>query len=60
MGLGFKIIIVLLLAGFIFQASSQQEIFDCPKKCWCYHTSVRCMFQSLTWVPKVPKNTTVL
>lgn len=60
MELGFKIIIVLLLAGFIIEVSSQQEIFDCPKKCWCYHTSVRCMFQSLTWVPKVPKNTTVL
>ncbi|CAL7935809.1 unnamed protein product [Xylocopa violacea] len=33
---------------------------ECPHKCMCFGTTVRCMFQKLNRVPRVPANTTVL
>ncbi|KAL2716374.1 peroxidasin [Vespula squamosa] len=33
---------------------------ECPIKCMCYQKTVRCMFQKLNRVPRVPTNTTVL
>ncbi|XP_076171397.1 peroxidasin [Ptiloglossa arizonensis] len=33
---------------------------DCPHKCMCFVKTVRCMFQKLSRVPRVPANTTVL
>ncbi|XP_050587416.1 peroxidasin homolog isoform X1 [Bombus affinis] len=33
---------------------------ECPHKCMCFGNTVRCMFQKLNRVPRVPTNTTVL
>lgn len=33
---------------------------ECPHKCMCYGATVRCMFQKLSRVPRVPANATVL
>ncbi|KAF3420981.1 hypothetical protein E2986_13493 [Frieseomelitta varia] len=33
---------------------------ECPHKCMCFGSTVRCMFQKLNRVPRVPTNTTVL
>ncbi|XP_046815214.1 peroxidasin homolog [Vespa crabro] len=33
---------------------------ECPIKCMCYQKTIRCMFQKLNRVPRVPTNTTVL
>ncbi|XP_076677332.1 peroxidasin [Andrena cerasifolii] len=33
---------------------------ECPHKCMCFVNTVRCMFQKLSRVPRVPANTTVL
>ncbi|XP_076623399.1 peroxidasin [Colletes latitarsis] len=33
---------------------------DCPHKCMCFVKTVRCMFQKLSRVPRIPANTTVL
>ncbi|XP_034942189.1 peroxidasin [Chelonus insularis] len=39
---------------------NENNYHGCPQKCWCYYTSVRCMFQGLTKIPKIPANTTIL
>lgn len=48
----------------VLQASGAQQWpngrTECPPKCMCFVNTVRCMFQKLTRVPRVPSNTTVL
>ncbi|KAK0180622.1 hypothetical protein PV327_002985 [Microctonus hyperodae] len=60
--------LILMLAPSVYgQTTGRSLMFasgvgsqDCPRRCWCYHTNVRCMFQGLTKVPRIPANTTVL
>ena len=33
---------------------------DCPPRCLCFRTTVRCMFLGLTHLPRVPATTTIL
>ncbi|XP_076248599.1 peroxidasin [Calliopsis andreniformis] len=51
----------LLLLG-VSSATEPRQIgrTECPHKCMCFVNIVRCMFQKLSRVPKVPANTTVL
>ncbi|XP_015127264.1 peroxidasin homolog [Diachasma alloeum] len=56
---------LLLLAALVPVLSSPQGrpdniSKDCPRKCWCYQTAVRCMFQGITRVPRVSGNSTIL
>ena len=36
------------------------EVQDCPLRCLCFRTTVRCMFLHLEKIPKVSSDTTIL
>ena len=38
----------------------QQGEAQCPARCLCFRTNVRCMFLQLDHIPSVPADTTVL
>ncbi|XP_015185112.1 PREDICTED: peroxidasin [Polistes dominula] len=40
--------------------NQQHGLTECPNKCMCLRQTVKCMFQKLTRVPRVPANTTDL
>ncbi|KAL6430530.1 hypothetical protein ACFW04_007847 [Cataglyphis niger] len=52
----------LLVPGILLAAdsSTQATTTECPQKCVCFMMHVRCMFQKLSQMPRVPANTTVL
>ncbi|XP_053994637.1 peroxidasin [Hylaeus volcanicus] len=50
-------LVVLRVAG---TERRQEARTECPHKCMCFVKTVRCMFQKLNRVPRVPANTTVL
>lgn len=53
--------ISLILGGILFvNAVRIENGIDCPAKCMCFPKNIRCMMQKLNWVPRVPKDTTVL
>ena len=33
---------------------------QCPERCQCYGSTVRCMFLQLETIPRIPRSTTVL
>ncbi|XP_015429867.1 PREDICTED: peroxidasin [Dufourea novaeangliae] len=55
---------VLLLLGAATAVEHQRQqngrTTECPHKCVCFVSTVRCMFQKLNRVPRVPASTTVL
>ncbi|XP_012286670.1 peroxidasin [Orussus abietinus] len=57
-------LIIMLLIAIIMNASTTSgtstTIRDCPRKCMCFLSTVRCMLQKISRVPRVPDNTTVL
>lgn len=50
---------VLLAAAFGFELIQCQEN-ECPSRCLCFRTTVRCMFLQMEKVPEVPSTTTIL
>ncbi|XP_076385365.1 peroxidasin [Megachile rotundata] len=52
--------LVLLILRVSWADQSQYGRTECPHKCMCFGSTVRCMFQKLNRVPRVPTNTTVL
>lgn len=51
---------LLLVPRLLLADSSTQATTECPQKCVCFMMHVRCMFQKLSQMPRVPANTTVL
>ncbi|KAG8038033.1 hypothetical protein G9C98_006358 [Cotesia typhae] len=54
------VLLVLILGLEVHTLEKNSFFINCPDKCWCYHSSVRCMYQGITFVPRVPTNTTIL
>ncbi|KAL2739715.1 peroxidasin [Vespula maculifrons] len=56
------ILSVLIVSNVVAERTriTQHGPSECPIKCMCYQKTVRCMFQKLNRVPRVPTNTTVL
>ncbi|CAL1272051.1 unnamed protein product [Larinioides sclopetarius] len=50
--------LLLVLCGFLFAVHGSYG--ECPARCLCFRSTVRCMFLQLDKVPDIPPETTVL
>lgn len=58
-----SILIALVCSVYLFailSPSQGQVTAQCPLRCLCFRTTVRCMFLHLEKVPDIPEDTTVL
>ncbi|KAJ9586073.1 hypothetical protein L9F63_020270, partial [Diploptera punctata] len=51
---------MLLLVVLLVSIATGQADAQCPARCLCFRTTVRCMFLQLDSVPQVPSETTIL
>ncbi|KOC63131.1 Peroxidasin [Habropoda laboriosa] len=51
-------LLLILRPSYADQWQNSRNV-ECPHKCMCFGTTVRCMFQKLSHVPRVPTNTTI-
>ncbi|ODM97861.1 Peroxidasin-like protein [Orchesella cincta] len=59
----FALLVIFIVVVFTLDIGSSQEApthNQCPLRCLCFRTTVRCMFLHLEKVPDVPDDTTVL
>uniref|UniRef100_A0A646QDL0 Peroxidasin n=1 Tax=Hemiscolopendra marginata TaxID=943146 RepID=A0A646QDL0_9MYRI len=60
MGSVFVVVAAVLLLSLVGNRVTLAEGLNCPDRCLCFRTTVRCMFLQLDHVPSVPRETTIL